>query len=87
MVSLKRMMTLKKRPRTNSQVWTKEINITVLPQRKDYLGLKYFYMDYAGGAHPNSAIIYKNYNATTLKEITLDDISATGKPAHAAGNC
>ena len=54
--------------------WFKEVHITVLPQRKDYLGLKYFYVDYAGGAHPNSAIIYKNYNATTLQEIKLADL-------------
>jgi len=55
----------------NAAAWFKEINITVLSQRKGYLGLKYFYVDYAGGAHPNSAIIYKNYNATTLQEIKL----------------
>jgi hypothetical protein len=58
----------------NRQAWFKEIKITVLPQRKDYLGLQYFYTDYAGGAHPNSAIIYKNYNASTLQEIKLDEL-------------
>jgi hypothetical protein len=58
----------------HTPAWFKEVNITVLPQRKDYLGLKYLYIDYAGGAHPNSAIIYKNYNSTTLQEIKLADL-------------
>lgn len=58
----------------HTPAWFKEVHITVLPQRKNYLGLKYFYVDYAGGAHPNSAIIYKNYNSTNLQEIKLADL-------------
>ena len=63
----------------HTPTWFKEIHITVLPQRIGYLGLKYFYIDYAGGAHPNSAIIYKNYNTNTLQEIKLADLIPAAK--------
>ncbi len=55
----------------NNQAWFKDVQISVLQQQKDYLGLKYFFIDYTGGAHPSSAIIYKNYNPATAKELTL----------------
>jgi hypothetical protein len=54
------------------QAWFKEVRISVLAQQKNYLGLKYFFTDYTGGAHPNTAIIYKNYDPQTQEEITLD---------------
>ncbi len=56
-----------------TQAWFKEVDISVMPQRKNYLGLKYIFATYMGGAHPNSAIIYKNYNSLTLKELILAD--------------
>ncbi|WP_432711962.1 DUF3298 domain-containing protein [Pedobacter sp.] len=61
------------------QTWFKEVTVTVMPQRKNYLGLKYFFIEYAGGAHPNSAIIFKNYDPKTFKEITLDELIPAAK--------
>lgn len=61
------------------QSWFKEVDIQVLKQRKNYLGLKYSFLEYAGGAHPNSVILFKNYTVDQLKPITLSDLITEGK--------
>lgn len=67
-----------KQNKDDHKTWSKEITIRVLPQRKNYLGLKYTFVDYAGGAHFNSAFIYQNYNPQTNHQITLDSLIKPG---------
>jgi len=68
----------KKDNEDNIQTWFKDVAIRVLPQWENYLGLQYTFIDYAGGAHPNSGVIYKNYNAKTLQLQTLDSLLKPG---------
>ncbi|PYF72726.1 DUF3298 and DUF4163 domain-containing protein [Pedobacter nutrimenti] len=64
----------KKDNKEDQQAWFKQIEIRVLPQRKNYLPLEYTFIDYAGGAHPNSAVIFENYNTSSQHRITLDSL-------------
>jgi hypothetical protein len=57
----------------NNYAWFKDVRISVVAQQKNYLGLKYIFSDYTGGAHPNTVIIFKNFHPATGKEITLKD--------------
>lgn len=68
----------KKDNETTVQTWFRDINIAVLPQWNNYLGLQYSFAEYVGGAHVNSGLTYKNYNAKTLKLQTTDSLVKPG---------
>lgn len=68
----------KKDNKDDQQTWFKEVRIQVLKQWKGYLGLKYTFIDYAGGAHPNSAFIFQNYNTVSNQNIPLDSLIKPG---------
>jgi hypothetical protein len=60
------------------QTWFLDVNTSVLKQRPKYLSFYTVYVNYSGGAHPNSAFTYQNYNPVTLQKITLDSLILPG---------
>lgn len=60
------------------QTWFLDINTEVLRQQKGYLALRTTYVNYSGGAHPNSVFSYLNYNPTNHQEILLDSLLLPG---------
>ncbi|WP_316789454.1 DUF3298 and DUF4163 domain-containing protein [Pedobacter frigoris] len=60
------------------QTWFLDINTKVIRQSADYLGLQITYVNYSGGAHPNSVYTYLNYDTKTAKEILLDSLILPG---------
>lgn len=61
-----------------SQSWFLEERTEVLSHKKNYLALLHTTVDYSGGAHPNSASIYWNYNPETRQEIQLKELIKPG---------
>ncbi|HWW38230.1 DUF3298 and DUF4163 domain-containing protein [Pedobacter sp.] len=68
----------KKDNKDDQQTWFKEVRIKVQQQRKGYLGLRYDFIDYAGGAHPNYAIVFHNYSTISDKSVTIDSLIKPG---------
>lgn len=64
-----------------NQIWFRDATIKVLPQWKSYMALEYSFIEYMGGAHPNSMVLYKNYNSVTKKQVKLDDLIQPAKRA------
>jgi len=60
------------------QTWFLDINAKVVKQKPGYLSLLNTYVNYSGGAHPNSVFIYLNYNPATHQEILLDSLIQPG---------
>ena len=60
------------------QTWFLTINTKVIRQQAHYISLYTTYINFSGGAHPNSSFTYQNYNPTTHQEITLDDLLLPG---------
>ncbi len=60
------------------QTWFLNIKTEVLRQQKGYIALKTTYVNYSGGAHPNSVFSYLNYNPTRHQEILLDSLILPG---------
>ncbi|TKC06124.1 DUF3298 and DUF4163 domain-containing protein [Pedobacter frigoris] len=60
------------------QTWFLDINTEVIRQSENYLGLQIAYVNYSGGAHPNSIYTYLNYTPKTAKEISLDSLILPG---------
>ncbi|WP_316821279.1 DUF3298 and DUF4163 domain-containing protein [Pedobacter gandavensis] len=58
--------------------WFLDAETKVLTDQPDYLGLEHSLVNYSGGAHPNSAMIYWNINPQTLQEITLESLIKEG---------
>lgn len=63
------------------QTWILDIKAKVITQKPGYLSLLSSYMNYSGGAHPNSVFTYINYNPTTHQEILLDSLIQPGSMA------
>ncbi|WP_316809881.1 DUF3298 and DUF4163 domain-containing protein [Pedobacter heparinus] len=61
-----------------AQTWFMNGKVEVIAQQPDYLSLLYTYVNYEGGAHPNSAFTYLNYNPTNHQEILLDSLIKPG---------
>lgn len=57
-----------------SQTWFMDGKIEVVAQQSDYLSALITFVNYEGGAHPNSTFTYLNYDPTNHKEITLDEL-------------
>lgn len=58
--------------------WFIDAETKVLTDQPDYLGLEHSLVNYAGGAHPNSAMVYWNINPKNLQEITLESLINEG---------
>lgn len=58
--------------------WFLDDQTKVLVSQPDYLCLEHSNVSYAGGAHPNSAMIFWNFDPKTLKEITLESLIKEG---------
>lgn len=61
-----------------SGAWFLDDQTKVLVSRPDYLCLEHSNVNYAGGAHPNSAMVYWNLDPKTLNEITLESLIKEG---------
>lgn len=60
------------------QTWFLNITTKVIKQQANYISLQITYVNFSGGAHPNSAFIYLNYNPATHQEIQLDSLLLPG---------
>jgi hypothetical protein len=60
------------------QTWFMNGKVEVAAQQQQYLSLLYTYVNYEGGAHPNSAFTYLNYNPVSHQEILLDSLIKPG---------
>lgn len=58
--------------------WFLDDQTKVLVNQPDYLCLEHSNVSYAGGAHPNSAMVFWNIDPKTLKEITLESLIKEG---------
>lgn len=61
-----------------AQTWFMNGKVEVIAQQPDYLSLLYTYINYEGGAHPNSIFTYLNYNPVNHQEILLDSLIRPG---------
>lgn len=64
--------------RETIQTWFLDGEVTVLKQFPGYVPLKYTWINFSGGAHPNSMRLYINYDLNTGKEIILDSLLVPG---------
>lgn len=60
------------------QTWFMDGKVRVSEQRPQYLSLLYTFINYEGGAHPNSNSTYLNYNPVSHQEIVLDSLIKPG---------
>lgn len=60
------------------QSWFLTIDTRVIKQKANYIGFYTTYVNFSGGAHPNSSFTYQNYNPVTHKQITLDSLLLPG---------
>ncbi|MEJ7559078.1 MAG: DUF3298 domain-containing protein [Pedobacter sp.] len=60
------------------QTWFLMINTKVIKQEPQYIAFYTSYINFSGGAHPNSSFTYQNYNPVTHQQITLDSLLLPG---------
>jgi hypothetical protein len=65
----------------DQQTWFLHTQIQVLPQHLNYLGLRYDFKNFTGGAHGSYARIYLNYDLKNKQVITLDSLIKPGSKA------
>jgi hypothetical protein len=63
------------------QTWFLNINTRVIKQKPQYIAFYTTYINFSGGAHPNSSFTYQNYNPITHQKITLDSLLLPGSSA------
>lgn len=61
-----------KENKSYGQTWFMDGKIEVLAHQPQYLSALITYVNYEGGAHPNSNFTYLNYDPANHREITLD---------------
>lgn len=61
-----------------AQTWFMDGKVEVKEQQPQYLSFLYTYVNYEGGAHPNSVFTYLNYNPVSHQEIVLDSLIIPG---------
>jgi len=71
----------KKSEKNYPQTWFLDIKAKVVKQKPGYLSVLNTYVNYSGGAHPNSIFTYLNYNPATHQEILLDSLIQPGSMA------
>lgn len=65
----------------DNHTWFEDLNLKVVENHPNYIAVLYRYVDYKGGAHPNTLYTYFNYNPKTYQTITLDSlINQDGMP-------
>jgi len=66
---------------SRKQIWFEDLDLSVKANYPNYLSVLYTYIDYKGGAHPNTLYTYFNYNPKNYQTITLDSIiTSEGMP-------
>lgn len=60
------------------QTWFMDGKVEVKEQTPRYLSLLFTFINYEGGAHPNSSFTYLNYDPGNHKEIILDSLIRPG---------
>ncbi|HKG05910.1 MAG TPA: DUF3298 domain-containing protein [Pedobacter sp.] len=60
------------------QNWFLEIRNRIETQKPGYISFLSTYINYSGGAHPNSVFTYLNYNTENHQEILLDSLLIPG---------
>lgn len=68
----------KKENKEYAQTWFMDGKIEVIAQQPKYLSVLITYVNYEGGAHPNSNFTYLNYDPVAHKEIILDTLINPG---------
>ena len=63
------------------QTWFLTINTEVIKQKPQYITFYTTYINFAGGAHPNSSFTYQNYNPLSHETITLESLLVPGSSA------
>ncbi|MFP5080908.1 DUF3298 domain-containing protein [Pedobacter sp. JCM 36344] len=63
------------------QTWFLTINTKVIKQNPQYIAFYTTYINFSGGAHPNSSFTYQNYNPVTHQKIILDSLLLPGSNA------
>lgn len=61
------------------QFWFIERTSEVKLNKGNILSIDFMEYSYTGGAHPNTVVIFKNYNLSNGEEITLDEIISPDK--------
>lgn len=61
-----------------AQTWFLDGRVEVKKQKPGYLSLLFSFVNYEGGAHPNSSYIYLNYDPESSREIILDSLIIAG---------
>jgi len=56
------------------QTWFLTISTKVIKQKPRYISFYTSYINFSGGAHPNSSFTYQNYDIETQKEIKLEEL-------------
>jgi len=57
--------------------WFENLDLKVTANYPDYLSVLFTYIDYRGGAHPNTLFTYVNYNPKNNQTLTLDSVITT----------
>ncbi|SMC87167.1 DUF3298 and DUF4163 domain-containing protein [Pedobacter nyackensis] len=60
------------------QTWFMNGKVEVVAQQPHYLSLLFTFVNYEGGAHPNSSFVYLNYDPVNHQEIILDSLLNPG---------
>lgn len=61
--------------------WFEDMDLKVTANFPNYLSVLFTYVDYRGGAHPNTLFTYLNYNPQSNQTLTLDSlITLEGMP-------
>ncbi|WEK17988.1 MAG: DUF3298 domain-containing protein [Candidatus Pedobacter colombiensis] len=60
------------------QTWFMDAKVEVKEQHPQYLSFLLTFVNYEGGAHPNSAYTYLNYDPQNHKEVVLDSLINPG---------
>ncbi|MBS1493470.1 MAG: DUF3298 and DUF4163 domain-containing protein [Bacteroidetes bacterium] len=63
---------------TNGANWYLETDARINSNRKNVLSYRVTQSMYTGGAHPNTYLVYYNFDKATGKQISLTDIFGTG---------
>ena len=63
------------------QTWFLDIRTEVVRHDPNYLSLLRKYVNYSGGAHPNTVHVYLNYDPAKHREIFLDSLLLPGSKA------
>ncbi|SDJ80776.1 Protein of unknown function [Pedobacter sp. ok626] len=75
---IKNFDTFSKENKDYGQTWFMDAKVKVEEQNPQYLSFLLTYVNYEGGAHPNSSFTYLNYDPKSHTEIVLDSLINPG---------